>query len=431
MKIAFPSWKDAVVFDLTTLTGFLVMRTFLSIYISKVNGNIVKHIVNFNMSSFLKELGKLGMLAFPASFVNSYLEFLTKKIALKFRKNMTLHFHKLYIKDLVYYQLTNIDSRIDNPDQRLTQDIEKWSVSLANLYINFTKPLLDVILFSKKLATYVSWKGPVYALGSYGLTSYLMKYLSPAFGRMRATEQILEGEFRKSHTDLIYWSEEIAFQRGADWEKNQSNKIFGKLYEHIQEILDQKLWMGTFDSIMVKYGATVCGYCVLALPVFGADSAKYLERMKSDQSGITRDYIRNSSLLISMSKAIGRIAISYKELQNLAGYSHLLNEMDQVLYDLQKGNYVRSTVATGNLNMLSRGEFVESKSIKFERVPIVSPNGDVLVEDMNFQVKLFHLDQPRRQLYHLGTQWLWKEFIFQNSGSAVASFRRKSSPTQL
>lgn len=225
---------------------------------------------------------------------------------------------------------------------------------------------------------------------------------------------VLEGEYRKSHTDLIYWSEEISFQKGAEWEKNRVNKIYSKVYSHISEILSQKLWMGTFDSIMVRYGATLCGYCVLAIPVFGQNADKYLSQMKTDPSGITRDYIRNSSLLINMSKAIGRIAISYKELQNLAGYTHLLEEMDTVLEDLDKGNYVRASVVTdqrkGNLNMLSRGKFVESKSIKFENVPIVSPNGDVLVESMDFTVNKFViLDQYWRQLHHFGTKWLRKE----------------------
>ena len=158
--------------------------------------------------------------------------------------------------------------------------------------------------------------------------------------------------------------------------------------------------MGTFDSMMVKYGATLCGYGVLGIPVFGAGAGQYLAKMKSDPSGITRDYIRNSSLLINMSKAIGRIAISYKELQNLAGYSHLLDQMEEVLEDLEKGNYVRRNVirenGKENLNMLARGKFQEAKYIKFENVPIVSPNGDVLVEDMNFTVPFGDLDQPRR-----------------------------------
>ena len=92
-----------MIIDLATLTGFLAVRTFLSIYISNVNGNIVQQVVKYNFPSFLSEIAKLGILSFPASFVNAYLEFLTKKIALKFRRNITRHFHSLYIKDLVYY----------------------------------------------------------------------------------------------------------------------------------------------------------------------------------------------------------------------------------------------------------------------------------------------------------------------------------------
>ena len=39
---------------------------------------------------------------------------------------------------MVFYQLGNLDSRISNPDQRLTADLEKWSNSLSTIYSNFT-----------------------------------------------------------------------------------------------------------------------------------------------------------------------------------------------------------------------------------------------------------------------------------------------------
>jgi ABC-type uncharacterized transport system fused permease/ATPase subunit len=35
------------------------------------------------------------------------------------------------------------------------------------------------------------------------------------------------------------------------------------------------------------------------------------------------------------------LAISYKELQNVAGYTYLLDEMKEVLSDLEKGVYKR------------------------------------------------------------------------------------------
>jgi len=72
--------------------------------------------------------------------------------------------------------------------------------------------------------------------------------------------------------------------------------------------------MGTFDSLLTKYGAVMIGYCIVGLPVFGPGSAEYLKKIGNDPSAITRDYVRNSSLLINLSKGIGRLVISYKEI---------------------------------------------------------------------------------------------------------------------
>lgn len=61
---------------------------------------------------------------------------------------------------------------------------------------------------------------------------------------------------------------------------------------------------------------------------------------------------------------------------------------------------------------LSQGEIVESDSIKFDDVPIISPNGDVLVEKINFEVIplsswpeliVFVIDQKRHELHYFWT----------------------------
>ena len=69
------------------------------------------------------------------------------------------------------------------------------------------------------------------------------------------------------------------------------------------------------------------GYTVIGLPVFGPNSAKYLAKVGNNSEKITHDYVRNSSLLINLAKAIGRLVVSYKEIQNLAGYTTLIFEM--------------------------------------------------------------------------------------------------------
>ena len=94
-------------------------------------------------------------------------------------------------------------------------------------------------------------------------------------------------------------------------------------------------------------------------------------------------------MLISLAKAIGRIVVSYKEVQNLAGYTSLVYELEDVLTDLDQGHYKRSLVKSGDkaqIDMSKRGEYLPSQNIKFENVPIISPNGDILIDAINFEV---------------------------------------------
>jgi ATP-binding cassette subfamily D (ALD) protein 3 len=103
LKIVIPSIKSAEILDLVLLTVFLVFRTFLSIYIASVNGRIVKAIIDLKLSDFIKRIINLGMIAIPSSFVNSYLDFLNKSLAIRFRERLTHYFHDRYLKDMVYY----------------------------------------------------------------------------------------------------------------------------------------------------------------------------------------------------------------------------------------------------------------------------------------------------------------------------------------
>lgn len=182
----------------------------------------------------------MGILAIPSSFVNSYLDYLVKRLGLDFRTRLTTYFHNKYMKDMIYYQVSfflnvhfkpffevsNIDSRINNPDQRLTTDVEKWANSLANLYSNFTKPFLDIVLFSRKLSDVVGWEGPFLVVCWYLLSGWALRFISPPFGKLTAIEQRLEGEYRTCHSDLVNHAEEIAFYKGQEWEKTRIHNSF-------------------------------------------------------------------------------------------------------------------------------------------------------------------------------------------------------------
>ena len=58
--------------------------------------------------------------------------------------------------------------------------------------------------------------------------------------------------------------------------------------------------------------------------------------------------------------------------------------MKEVIDDLESGKYKRTLVEGANFDFNKRGEITEVEGhIKFEDVPIISPNGEILVEKMN------------------------------------------------
>lgn len=343
VKIAVPSWRSKEAFYLFALSGLLVLRTYLSIWLADVNGAIVKAIVSRDFNQFLKRVFALMLFAIPSSSVNSGMDFFAKMLSVSFRERLTAYFNQKYMKNMFYYKMCNLDSRIGNPDQRLTQDVDKWSQALSSLYLNFTKPVLDIILFSKKLAALVGWEGPALMFGWYFISGVIIRFISPPFGKLTAIEQKLEGEYRQKHNAILGHCEEIAFYSGPDWERMKIEKKFMELYKHILYVLYRRFLMGIYDSMLVKYGAFVVGYAILGLPIFGPRKEEYYNS-ETDESKITKDYVRNTSLLINLAKAIGRIVVSYKDVQALAGYTSLIYEMKEVLDDLETGKYKRVMV---------------------------------------------------------------------------------------
>lgn len=58
-----------------------------------------------------------------------------------------------YYRGFTYYKMSNLDSRIANPDQLLTTDVDKFCESCTDLYSNVAKPLLDIFIYVYRLTT--------------------------------------------------------------------------------------------------------------------------------------------------------------------------------------------------------------------------------------------------------------------------------------
>ena len=397
LKIAYPKFNSRITLDSFMMMVALVLRTVLSIYIAEVNGSFVRTIIERNLPDFALNILKMTVVSIPASVLNSFLEYTRKSISYQVRDNLCRHFHSLYVVEMRYYHVTNLDSRIANPDQRLTNDIEKFANSYAALYSNLTKPLLDVFMFGRALASRLGYLTVSYTFVWYFISGAIIKIVSPPMGLLTAIYQNAEGSYRSQHYNIKAFSPEIAFLNGARYEKNILKERFQTVYDAQTSILSKRLILGSFDDMLVKYGATIVGYYVLAKP--SIDNFSSASAAKS-MGQLTTDYIRNGSLMINLAKSIGRIVVSYKDMQAIAGYTMLLTQMQQVLDDLSENKFVRVQISERkgvNVDYRKNKSIAQTKTdkgvlrvvndtISFNNVPLITPNGDHLVESVTFKL---------------------------------------------
>lgn len=96
-------------------------------------------------------------------------------------------------------------------------------------------------------------------------------------------------------------------------------------------------------------------------------------------------------MLVKLAEAIGRLVMAGRELTRLAGFTARVTELKTVLDDLNAGKYERTMVSDYKDNVIGypgNGRIVPCNNIiRFENVPLVTPNGDVLIKELSFEVK--------------------------------------------
>lgn len=393
LKILIPGWFCPESGLLVLVAVSLVFRTVCDVWMIQHGTSIEGAIIQRDRERFKMHLVRF-MSAMPAiSLVNNVLKYGLNQLKLRFRTRLTNHLYSKYLKGFTYYKMSNLDNRVANADQLLTQDVEKFCNSVADLYSNLSKPILDILIYIRELTRAIGLQGPATMMGYLAVAGLVLTRLRKPVSQMTVQEQRYEGEFRFVNARLITNSEEIAFYQGNKREELTINKTFKKLVDHLNNFITFRFSMGFVDNIIAKYCATCVGWYVVSRPFMNPDD-ELLKHM--DQAQALKHYYRAGRMLIRLSEAIGRVVLSGREMARLAGFTERVHELMVVLKDLNMGKYERTMVKEGKDSdseddreplVPGSGKMIyKDNIIDFRRVPLVTPNGDVLVKEMTFTV---------------------------------------------
>ncbi|KAJ8517041.1 hypothetical protein ONZ45_g5740 [Pleurotus djamor] len=395
LRIVIPGIRSKEAMLLVMHSSLLIFRTAISLYVAALDGKIVASLVRAQPREFFYNIIRWLLVAIPATWTNSWLTYVQSKLTIAYRTRLTEEVMRGYFGDehegsegKVYYKISNLDDRIKNPDQMITNDIQRFSTHLAAIYSNLAKPILDVILYNYQLSRNVGAEGLIVLTLLVQGSAAMLRYMTPPLGMYTALSAQLTGSLRHSHSRLAEFAEEIAFFGGEDIEKMLIERDFATVIKHENSVLKRKWWFNCVEEGVIKWLWGSFGLVLCAIPVF----FKLPGISTVDLGSRTEGFVTNRRLLLSSSDAFGRVMYSYKDLSELAGYTARVSQLLDAMRDVRKGKFEKSLVSTAttgeNAEILrGRGKVFESEDIQFQDVPIITPNGDILVRKLSFHIK--------------------------------------------
>ncbi|CAG0889592.1 unnamed protein product [Darwinula stevensoni] len=382
LKVAVPGFFTRETGFLFLVAFILVLRSGCDLWLIR-NGTLIEStIIGRDIPGFIRHIREY-LISMPIiAMVNNLLKMGLDELKLLFRLRISKYLYDLYLTEFTYYKMANLDSRIANADQLLTEDVQKFSDSLVDLYSNLSKPVLDIFIYVYRLTSTLGFSVPSLMSVYLVFAGFVLTRLRRPAARLTMKEQQLEGHLRFVNSRLITHSEEVAFYRGGPCERNSINQALNSLAKHMQDFINFKFSMGFTDNILGKYFGTMVGYMSVSIPFLWQASVT-----SSSASQRLEQYYSSGRMMVKLAEAIGRLVLAGRELTRLSGYTARVTQLTDVLSDLHSGHYERTMVDQRDNRVRTGRVILADNVIRFEHVPLVTPNGDILVEELSFEVR--------------------------------------------
>ncbi|HEY9640898.1 MAG TPA: SbmA/BacA-like family transporter, partial [Coleofasciculaceae cyanobacterium] len=228
-----PCWQQWV---------FLGLLLLLSLSVSGMNV-MISYVGNF-FSTALSERDAptywrfffvyAGVFAVATPIVVFY-NYMQSLLGLKWRNWMTQKFLGKYFQKRAYYEI-NFEEDIDNPDQRISEDINSFTATSLNFLLLLLGAVIDVISFTGILWS-ISRFLAVFLVG-YALVGTLVvaffgrKLITLNFNQLRR-----EADFRYGLVHVRDNAESIAFYQGETQELGQLRRRFGEVLRNFHLLI--------------------------------------------------------------------------------------------------------------------------------------------------------------------------------------------------
>ena len=292
--------------------------------------------------------------------LNAFYYFVRDKLSIYWRRWLTTKLLGDYFDNRAYYHLT-AHPTIDNPDQRIADDINTFTQKALSFLLIALNGLLQLIAFSavlwslsKILVAFLigyAFMGTIVTIVVFGKGLTVLNYL----------QLKREADFRFSLIRVRENAESIAFYGGEDREKELVQQRFGRAFVNYNKLIGWQLFLSMFQYAN-SYASYLLPYVVLAPAVLAG---------KLEVGSVTVAGGAFSACLVALNLVIDNF-------DSLSKFAAGIDRLD---------SFKKAVVAPSESSATESIQYQVSKELKLENVMLQVPHGRrVLIDDLSFSL---------------------------------------------
>lgn len=295
-----------------------------------------------------------------------FYRFTEERLALMWRKWLCEHMLRRYFERRAYYRI-DLEQAIDNPDQRLEEDVRSFTGSTLSLALIVLNSVVALYAFIRILWS-ISLILPIAAVAYALIGSVATYWLGHPLIGLNFEQLKKEANLRYKLVNVRDHSESIALYKG---EPEESRGVLRRLHEAISNMRMIIGWnrnVGVFTN-MYNYVHPILPV-VLVAPLYLRGKVEF---------GVIAQAAGAFGQVLG---ALSIIVVHFGNLSSLAAVVNRLGSFDEALSDVRQGP------RQAGLPYL---EVKEGDTIRFEKVSIMTPRkSEVLVRDLSCELQPAH-----------------------------------------